>query len=90
MSVHLNKRRGFPMYLTERGDPGLYVLGEGEGGAEVEKFACGCCGIELEFTGHMTVPRAVALDLLRRYFENGTAPKDGSQAPGGLWVREMP
>lgn len=90
MSVHLNETRGFPMYLSEPADPGFYVLGEDGGGAKAEQFSCGCCGIEMEFAGEFTLPRGMALNLVKRYFRSGKAPEDRATVPGGIWVRDIP
>ena len=47
-SVNLNRERGFPMYLRERADSGLYVVWDAQEPWEDERFACGCCGDPLE------------------------------------------
>lgn len=86
-SVFLNEHRGLPMYMTDPGDCGTYVLsGEDE---ELEMFSCPCCGIEMEFARNYTVPRNIALDLFRAFFTNETAPTDGDEwIPGLPWRRE--
>ncbi|MDV4168216.1 hypothetical protein [Rhodovulum sp. FJ3] len=87
LSVFLNQDRGLPMYLSDPGDSGTYVLGDED--EKLEMFSCPCCGIELEFTREYTVPRNIAVDLFRAFFANGTAPADGDEwIPGLPWRRE--
>jgi hypothetical protein len=80
-SVNLNGKRGFPMYLRERVDSGLYVVWDAQEPWEDERFACGCCGDPLDVPEHATLPRDVALSLLTDFFERGVPPKPGDEVP---------
>lgn len=86
-SVFLNESRGFPMYQSDPGDSGTYVLGGSEDASEM--FSCPCCGIEMEFPRNLTVARDTALSLLRTYFVQGRAPEEREEwIPGLTWGTE--
>jgi hypothetical protein len=75
LHLYINPRCAWLMYLREPGDSGLYLRGRDAARVRMEKFRCDC-GIELEFPPHQTLPIAEGIELLRRYFRDGTLPRD--------------
>ncbi len=79
LSVNLNASRGFPMYLPDPVDSGLYVFSPEEDCEKDENFNCNCCGLSLEIPRCATLPRDQALDVMLELFQTGAAPMSGDQ-----------
>src|SRR5262245_37538108 len=71
LSVHLNRDRGFPMYLRQWNDYGcIFPVWDAEPRWTQEQFGCRCCE-PWEIARHATLPRQIALCLLIDFFERG-------------------
>jgi len=80
-SVHLNRERGFPMYLPQSNDQRcIFPVSDAEPPWSQEQFGCRCCE-PWEIARHATLPRQIALSVLIDFFERGVPPALGEQVP---------
>jgi hypothetical protein len=78
-SVHLNRERGFPMYLRQRNDYRcIFPVWDAEQPWAQEQFGCRCCE-PWEIARHATLPRQIALSVLIDFFERGVPPALGEE-----------
>jgi len=75
LTLHVNARRGWLMYLRESGDAGRCVYDVDREGEPNEHFRCGC-GIELEFEATQTLERARAQRVIVEFVRTGVLPAD--------------
>jgi hypothetical protein len=88
-SVHLNRERGFLMYLRQRNDGRcIFPVWDAQQPWAQEQFGCRCCE-PWEIARHATLPRQIALSLLMDFFERGVPPALGEEVPVGWSERTL-
>ncbi len=73
LSLNLNSKNAWLMYLREPGDSGLYLKRGDEEDYTIEEFSCSC-GITLGVPTYQIVSRNEGLSILKDFFKTGNLP----------------